>query len=263
VGFEVSVADWDSASVAWDGFDLAVVRSPWDYVGRRDELLAWAARVEAVTALANPAAVLEWNTDKRYLGVLAARGVPIVPTTFVGPGSSWTAPTGDVDVVVKPAISAGAADTSRHHDGASAAAHVTALVAAGRTAMVQPYVAAIDSTGETALVYLDGAFSHGLRKGSILAGDTTMVEGLYAEEDISARTPSAEEHALAERVLRATADELGLDTALLYARVDVVPGDDGEPLLLELEVTEPSLYVGHAPGAADRFAAAAARRCGL
>jgi hypothetical protein len=45
---------------------------------------------------------------------------------------------------------------------------------------------------------------------------------------------------------------------LLYARVDLLPGD--EPALLELELTEPSLFFAHAPGAAERFARAVLAR---
>ena len=44
----------------------------------------------------------------------------------------------------------------------------------------------------------------------------------------------------------------------LYAPVDLMRGDDGAPVLLELEVIEPRLYFAQAPGAAARLAAAVA-----
>jgi len=47
---------------------------------------------------------------------------------------------------------------------------------------------------------------------------------------------------------------------LLYARVDVIPGPDGEPVLVELELTEPSVFMEYAPSAAERFADAIAAR---
>ena len=79
-GLGAAWAVWDDASVDWAGARLVAVRSTWDYEHRREEFLAWARRVEEVTRLVNPAAVLEWNTDKRYLLDLAEAGLPVVPT---------------------------------------------------------------------------------------------------------------------------------------------------------------------------------------
>src|SRR5207253_9524476 len=120
----------------WSRFDLVVPRSAWDYAERRDEFLAWAARVPRVL---NPLIVLEWNTDKRlYLTELAEAGVPVVPTTFVEPGEPFAPP--DAPFVVKPSISAGGRSSARFEpaDGHAAAALVRRIHAGGRTAMVQP-----------------------------------------------------------------------------------------------------------------------------
>lgn len=253
---EVTV--WDDAAVPWQAFDLAIVRSTWDYAPRRDEFLRWADHVTTRTRLANAAPVLRWNTHKRYLAELAARGVPVVPTHWVEPGDSAAIPfTGDV--VAKPAVSAGARDTARHAAGdPSALAHVRQLQSAGRSVMVQPYLPRIDAEGETALVFLGGAYSHAFRKGAILDTRPRYVGGLFAHEDIRAREPSRAERDLAERALDAAPFPR---RELLYARVDVVPGADGQPLLLELEATEPSLYFALAPGSAARLAHAIVDRC--
>lgn len=259
-GFEVTVAVWDDPAVDWARFDLVVVRNTWDYPLRRDEFVAWA---RSVPALANPAEVIAWNTDKRYLRDLAAAGVPVVPTTWVAPGEAWSPPA-DGEWVVKPAVSIGSRDSGRYVLPAQrdlAAAHVARLQAAGRLAMVQPYVPSVDSYGETGLIYLGGAYSHAIRKGPLLSGPDPALQGdggsaLYVEEEITARTPTEAEQAVAEATLRA----LPFDPAqLLYARVDLLDTPDG-PTLIELELTEPSLFVGTAPGAPERFAAAVARR---
>ncbi len=253
-GVSADVTIWDDASVDWASYRLAVVRSTWDYALRRHEFLAWADGVAGSTRLFNPPDVLRWNTDKRYLRELEAASAPVVPTTWLEPGDAPRLPDGR-DVVIKPAVSAGALDTARygatHH--AAALAHANALLAAGRAVMVQPYVTAIDEAGETGLVYCRGEFSHAFGKAPILRSRVSLVDGLYAEERITPRTPSASEMALAERVLDAVP---GGSERLLYARVDVVPGEHGEPLLLELEVTEPSLFLHCGSGSADRFAAA-------
>ena len=251
---EAAPAVWDDPAVDWAAFDLVVVRNPWDYVGRRDEFLGWAA---TVPRLANPEPVLRWNTDKRYLADLDAAGLPVVPTVFAGPCDDLVVAVPSDGVVVKPSVSAGSLDTERHHDVRSALEHVARLQDAGRTAMLQPYLAGVDDAGETALLYLGGVFSHAIRKGPMLTGTPPDPSGLFVTEDIGAREPSAAERAVADRVMAEIGERFG---TLLYARVDLLPTSDDGPLLLELELTEPSLFLGHAPGAADRLAAAIAAR---
>jgi hypothetical protein len=256
-GIDVTVAAWDDPAVDWAAYDLVVLRAPWDYFVRRDEFVAWA---DTVPRLANPADVVRWNTDKRYLDDLSAAGVPTVPTDWVAPGQSWTPPARG-EYVIKPAVSAGSQDTGRY-DLADpghrelAAAHLRRLSDAGRLAMVQPYLTAVDTVGETALLHLAGPdglqLSHAIRKGPMLTGPDEA-DGLHKAEEISPREPTAEQAALARRILAAVP---GGAQRLLYARVDFIPGPDGAPVLVELELTEPSLFLGHADGAADRLAEA-------
>ena len=237
-------AVWDDESVDWSGFDLVVVRSTWDYPDRREQFLAWA---ESLQHVLNAAQVLRWNTDKRYLTTL---GLEAIPTVFLEPGTPFHAPS--APFVVKPAIGAGSIGAARYDaDDGSALEHVAGLHAAGKTVMVQPYLEAVDREGEIALLYTGGAFSHAVRKAPILATGAGPGAGLYVEERITTTEPSAEELELAEHALAAVPfprDEL------LYARVDLLPG----PVVLEVELTEPSLFLGYADGAAERFAAAIA-----
>jgi hypothetical protein len=124
--------------------------------------------------------------------------------------------------------------------------------------LVQPYVERVDDDGETALVYVDGRFSHAIRKGPILAGVPETVGGLFAAEQIDPRMPGERERAAAEAAL----DAVPFDRDdLLYARVDLLPGADGRPLLLEVELVEPSLFLRFDDGAADRLARAIAAHC--
>jgi len=256
LGISLEAVAWDDPGIDWSAFDLVVLRSTWDYIRRRDEFVAWA---RAVPRLANPADVVAWNTDKRYLRDLAAVGVPVIPTDWVGPADRWTPPDAG-EWVIKPAVSGGSLDTGRY-DATDpghrelAGAHVARLQAAGRWVMVQPYLPAVDSEGETALLFLGGAFSHAVRKGPLLVGpDHGQDEGLFRLEEMTGREPSAAQLALARQALAAVPGE----PALLYARVDLIPGPDGSPLLIELELTEPSLFLDHAAGAAQRLATAIA-----
>jgi hypothetical protein len=264
LGLHGEPAVWTDPRVDWSAYDLVVVRSTWDYHHRRDEFVAWAERVAEVSRLANPAPVVRWNTDKTYLRALAAAGLPVVPTEWLEPGDTFVVPAGEY--VVKPAVSAGSKDTNRYRSGDHdelAVAHVHALLAAGRTVMVQPYLEAVDSAGETALLYLGDELSHAIRKGPLLSPAMDPVAGAYAEEEIVPRDPAPAERSVAEQVLDALAGVAPHDRSdLLFARVDLVPGPDGRPVLLELELTEPSLFLVHDGSAgtvaAARFAAAIA-----
>ncbi|MFG3645148.1 RimK family alpha-L-glutamate ligase [Micromonospora sp. NPDC047762] len=258
-GVAVQAVVWDDPDVDWSSYNLVVLRSPWDYALRRDEFVSWAS---TVPTLVNPADVVRWNTDKRYLAELSAAGVPTVPTAWIMPGESWQPPAETGEYVLKPAVSAGSQDTGRydlsdpeHRD--LAAAHVRRLSEAGRVTMVQPYLRAVDTEGETALLFLAGpeglAFSHAIRKGPMLSGPDLGPDGLYKAEEITARTARPEQLAVAEQTL---ATVPGGTRQLLYARVDLIPGPDGEPVLVELELTEPSLFIGYADGAPERLATA-------
>ena len=258
-GAEADVADWDDAAVDWSRYDLAVLRSTWDYADRRAEFLAWAERASARTRLLNPLAVLRWNTDKHYLADLERAGIEIVPSTFVEPGAdadaaldAFLAGTEASEFVVKPAVGAGSRDAQRHArtDRARACAHVARLLDAGRSVLLQPYLDRVDEHGETALIHFDGQFSHAIRKGALLLRGEGPTDALFAPERIAPRAPSAAERALALRVLAAVPST----QALAYARVDLIHDADGTPRLLELELAEPSLFFAHGAGSARRFA---------
>jgi glutathione synthase/RimK-type ligase-like ATP-grasp enzyme len=250
---------WDDPSVRWEDVRLVVIRSTWDYAERRDAFLEWCAGVPRVL---NSVPVISWNTDKTYLRDLEAAGVPTVPTTWVGVDShagDFLLPEGHL--VVKPVISSGSQHTARYDPSGREAAriHVERLLTGGRAVMVQPYVTSVDADGETGMIYIDGAFSHAVRKGPLLQAPGVATDQLWALEDITPRSAAADERAVAE----ATLDALPWPReALLYARVDLVRGIDGAPLLLELELTEPSLFLGLEHGAAARLAEAIAVRVG-
>jgi len=268
-GLTGQVRAWDDPTVGWSRFDAAILRSPWDYVPRLGEFLAWSTHVSTQTRLINPLPIVRWNTDKHYLADLAARGVPIVPTAFVEPDmepmpalEAFLAAHGSAaEFVVKPSVGAGSKDALRYSRSQefAAANHLARLLDADRSAMLQPYLSSVDEHGETALMYFSGEFSHAIRKGPLLRLDEGPTNHLFAAEAIASRLPSQEERALADRAIAAARDALRLDEAPLYARVDLIRDDTGQPCLLELELCEPSLFFAHAPGSAERFAALLAK----
>jgi len=252
---------WDDERVDWESFDRVVVRSTWDYTDRREEFVAWAERVGP--RLENPAPLLRWNSDKRYLRELVAAGIPTVPTAFVEPGDPI--PPLEGEVVVKPVVSAGARDTGRFAPGAHPQARdlLERLAREGRTAMIQPYLERVEIEGETAIVLFRGEASHVLRKGAVLGPDE---EAPIREDELRAAAIMWEEDLVGpgeadteqRRVAALVVDWLRARFGRwpLYARVDLLPGPDGAPVLGELEAVEPNFYFATSPGAAERFAAA-------
>ncbi len=263
-GCSVQVAEWDDPGVDWAGFDVVLLRSAWDYAERISEFIAWVERTSRRTCLLNPPSIVRWNTDKHYLAQLARGGVAIVPSTFVEPGDDparaverFLEMHSQVELVVKPAVGAGSRDAERHlrTDPGAAIAHARRLLDDRRSVLLQPYLQRVDRDGETALMFFEGRFSHAIRKGPLLPPGGAATTGLFAAETITTRVPGDDEMRLAERIVAA----IPFDTPL-YARIDLIRDDQGAPCLLELELTEPSLFFAHAAGSAERFAAAVLRR---
>jgi hypothetical protein len=263
VGAHAHIVDWNDAGVDWSAFDIALLRSTWDYIDHLREFLVWVDATARQTTLLNSPQVVRWNTDKHYLAQLARAGVPVVPSAFIEPGEDAAsalqaflarhprAP----EFVVKPAVGAGSRDTQRHSrvQVESAIAQAQQLLTAERSVLLQPYFDSVDRDGETALMYFRGRFSHAIRKAALLPPGLTAspAVGLFAPERITPRNPGVDELQVAERVLSALPF-----APPLYARIDLIRDSNGAPTLLELELTEPSLFFAYANGAAERFTAA-------
>lgn len=250
-GVAAGVAAWDDPDVRW-GAALTVLRSTWDYHHRVGEFLSWIDGVAAASRLLNPAPVVRWNANKRYLSDLAARGAAVVPTTFVprGPRADLAGILASLrldDAVVKPVVSAGSFQTRRLRGGATEAeqAWFAALVAE-REMMIQPYVASVEDHGERSLVFVEGEATHAVRKSPRFAAE---------HEAVSEALPIAtDELELAHRILATVRADL------LYARVDLARDAAGNPMVMELELIEPSLFLDRCPAALERLAAAIAHR---
>jgi hypothetical protein len=256
VGAEFRV--WDDESVDWEAYDLVVVRSVWDYTTKLDTFLAWADAVGR-ERLRNTPELIRFNSDKRYLTQLDA---PTVPTTLLEPGDPL--PGYNTEIVIKPTISAGARDTGRFVPAAAqdAAALVARIHGTGRAALMQPYLPGVDIDGERAVVFFGGEISHVLHKRPVLRdpGVAPLATGAHSPAAIMLEpdlvvpgAASAEQLQLAHRVHAEIAARFGEP---LFARVDMVPGPDGAPVVIEIEAIEPMLYLNLIPRAPERFAAA-------
>ena len=253
----VVARSWDDPGVDWSSYDVVLISGTWDSVDRPDEYLRW---VRSVPAVVNPADVVAWNLDKRYLRDLEAAGLPIVPTIWVDPADRRPAlPEGDV--VVKPAGSAGGRSTAWYSAAAHdrARAHIESLPREGATVMVQSHVAGVASVGEVKSVYVDGVASHAARVGGLLDRDAgTMDQPWEKPVPVSAALPSAAERSVGDAVVADLSRRFG--RAPVYARVDLVLDAVGAPRILEVELIDPLLFLALDDGAADRLAAAVLSR---
>jgi hypothetical protein len=264
-GLEAAIVSWDEPGFDWSEPGLVVIRSTWDYSSRRDEFIEWTHLVG--DRLHNAPALVEWNSDKRYMADLAGAGLPVVETSFVGPGESWRPPEGQF--VVKPTVSAGGRDTGRFGPGSTDVAEglVARIQHSNRTAMVQPFQASVDTRGETALIYIDGVFSHALRKRAVLRPDEVApmrdngigaAEAMYDPGLVTGAEAGEAELALGADVLAEIGSRFGYTP--LFARVDMLGGEAEGPVLMELEAVEPNLYFDLNPDVVGRLAAAIAAR---
>lgn len=243
---------WDDQAVEWGAFDGCVLRSAWDYHLKRDAFVSWAERTADVVPMFNSAKIVTWNTDKRYLRWLSDLGIPTIPTY-------WASRCEVVDLegllcerrwheaVIKPTVGLGAINLVRVGRNQPDAQRQLDELLCANDVMIQPFVPSVERRGELSLIFVDGELSHAVRK-TPRVGDfrvQPMWGGSVAEAQPDARHLDAAQRALAT-----------LDSRLLYARVDLVDGPDGEPWVIELELVDPNLFFGEAPWAAERFAAA-------
>lgn len=249
-GMEVEGRDWANSNDLAE-FDLVLPLLVWGYPfapRQWDEAIDRWER-EGVR-LQNAGPVLRWNADKAYLGVLAGRGAPVVPTRYAerlteALMEQAAAAFGVERLVAKPRISSSGWQTIRWSSGASLAGGPKGA------AMIQPYLPEIETAGEVSLFYFSGRYSHAVSKRP--QPGEFRVQPEY-DGIIRAYHPSSDERDAAERILDAAGE------GLLYARVDLVRGLDGEPQLIELELIEPDLYLGYAADGGGAFAEAVKER---
>ncbi len=244
---------WTDHIEAADGLasaDLIMPLVAWGY--HRDHvrwMKACATWQAAGLPMMNPASVLAWNSDKSYLKRLGEAGLPVPPTVWSDQvtadqvADAFDALGAD-ELVIKPRVSGGGWQTTRLARG-------EALTEAPEgPALIQPFIAALETEGELSLLFFGGRFSHAVRKRP-RAGEFRIQQqfgGLYAPEP----DPDPVALELARRVLATVEEEL------LYARFDLARGADGQWLLMEAELIEPDFYLNHAPDGGQAFVAAVA-----
>jgi hypothetical protein len=255
--YRTQCAVWNDPGADWSKAGLCILRSTWDYYLHFDAFVSWLQQVSTTARLLNPIELAIWNTNKCvYLRELVDRGAPVVDTVFVARGT-------DVDLkaildkqgwqcgVIKPGIGAGTHNVQRiSNEPASISAgqrHLQAILATG-DALIQQYLSAVDTDGERALVFIDGTYSHTVSK---TAFQSLLPAGQAGEKPVVASPKDVEIASKVVALVRPTP---------LYARIDLIPDNEGHVKLLELELLEPSLFLSMDANAPVTFADAIEKR---
>lgn len=252
LGWDMEYVSWRASDVDWDRFDAVVIRTTWDYQRDCKGFLDVLETIErSRPRLENNLDLVRWGLDKKYLPDLEDRGIPIVPSLFLsefngdGIDSAFDVLATE-ELVIKPVLGANAEFTHRIRRGSDIEAYPDIMESlAGRDCIVQPFMADVLGEGEYSLIYLGGDYSHAILKNPA-PGDFRTQEEHGAK--LTRVDPPQQVCEFGNRAIAA------LDTKPLYARVDLVAGDNGNPVLMEFELVEPSLYLRMDPEAPERFA---------
>lgn len=257
-GYAVETIPWDREGVAWQDYELAIIRSTWDYQHHAEKFLATLAGIERVSRLENPLAIVEWNMRKTYVRDLESRDVAVLPTLWrdslrTGELEDAFDELGHDEAVIKPVMSGNAEGAFRlDRERILAQGAEIERYFAGRPLMLQAFQQAILSEGEYSLFYLNGEYSHCVLKVP-KPGDYRVQE----EHGGDIRAVPDPDHELLGAGAAAMA---AIGVPLLYARADFVRCDDGVFRVMELELVEPALYLRMDPAAPVRFADAIVAR---
>lgn len=238
---------WDNPSPRWSSLSMCVLRSTWNYTAHLGRFLEWGEHVSRESVLWNPMKVVRWNVHKRYLADLSRRGVATVPTVYISRGDVGTRLADIMDArgwrraVIKPEVSAASANTHviDRDDVSEVQETLFSELVSEREMMVQPYIESVEGHGERAVVWIDGEITHAVRKSPRFEDEEELVSDAVPVED--------DERTLALAALRCA------EGPLLYGRVDMVRDDAGVPMVMELELVEPSLFLVHSQRALERF----------
>ena len=250
-GISTQRVDWSDDQVDWTKADAAVVRTTWDYFNRFKTFDRWLDRVSQLIPFINTIELLRWNMDKHYLLDLEARGFPIVPSIFIEKGESRSlaeihTSSGWDEVILKPCVSGTARHTYRL-DSRNSAAHegILAELLQEESMMLQEFHDTILDRGEVSHMVMNGNYTHSVLKQS--KGDDFRIQANFGGT-IHKYTASDKEKSLAESVFASCTP------CPVYGRLDIMWNAAGEPMIGELEIIEPDLWMRMSPDSAEQFA---------
>lgn len=247
IGGRADIKRWDDPALHPEDYDAAIVRSCWDYHNRKKEFLQALKDISEKTKLFNPYEIIEWNSDKAYLAQL--------PEELKSIDSYYIHSENDVakvisrlpleweELVIKPSVSASGLDTYQVNRD-QALEFVNKILEIGKTAMIQPFIESVRTEGERSLVVIAGECKIIVRKFPKAGG---FLVHNHHEGRFELSEPTEKDKKKSDQIINALEKIHGIKP--LYMRVDLLGDED--PLILELELIEPGLFIQHIQGGAD------------
>jgi len=239
-GLNISKEIWNDEQVKWENYDLAILKSPWDYFDLIEDFYAWLKKIEDLNIkLLNPLEIVRWNADKHYLHDIENAGLNVTPSKFITKGDEVNLLQYFEDFktdqfIVKPAVSGGSKNTFR-----VTAANVDEIneklkiLVQLEDFILQPFIKEIEEIGELSFLFFNGQFSHTLLK-KAAKGDF-RVQATFGGT-VLPHQPNDELIKTAKKYVDQFAE------GCLYARVDGAMVNN-EFVLMELELIEPFLFL--------------------
>jgi glutathione synthase/RimK-type ligase-like ATP-grasp enzyme len=238
-GLTVEIAVWNDPNVDWKQYDVAIIKSPWDYHDHIDEFYRWLKATDAGgTRILNSPEKIVWNSNKKYLLKIAEAGLPVIPTQLIARGANpdWNSffDAWEINqIVVKPCVSAGAKNTIllKTNEVEEKSIELKELLS-NEDFLVQPYLKEVEQ-GEWSLIFLGGRFSHSVLK--VPKSGDFRVQQNHGGSSI---------HAIVDEsyISKAQAYVQNFAEQSLYVRVDGIIKEN-EFYLMELEMIEPYLFL--------------------
>jgi glutathione synthase/RimK-type ligase-like ATP-grasp enzyme len=239
-GLNITKEIWNNEQVKWKNYDLAILKSPWDYFDLIEDFYAWLKKIENLNIkLLNPLEIVRWNADKHYLHDIENAGLNVTLSKFITKGDEVNLLQYFEDFktdqfIVKPAVSGGSKNTFK-----VTAANVDEINEKLKTLVqledfiLQPFIKEIEEIGELSFLFFNGHFSHALLK-KAAKGDfrvqATFGGSVHPYQPDDELIKSAKKYA----------DQFA--EGCLYARVDGAMVNN-EFVLMELELIEPFLFL--------------------
>ncbi|AGT44600.1 ATP-grasp domain-containing protein [Treponema pedis] len=235
-GYLADITVWSDTSTDFSEYDLAIIRSCWDYDSRLTEFLRQMKKIENSSLLYNPLDIIEKNSDKRYLLDLQTTGIKITPTVTADNLNNISIPPEWKKVVIKPNVSASGKDTYRYSidEEEKIKAACSDIIEKGKLPLIQKYISSIETFGEHSSIVIDGKITLTVKKTPAKGG--FLIHKHFGGSSTSVQT-SEKEKSFIRNILSK------LESLPLYMRVDYLKDENDNFLLLELEQIEPHLYL--------------------
>ncbi|MCE7295642.1 hypothetical protein LZX39_04540 [Campylobacter coli] len=213
----------------------------WDYSLEYANFLHFLNELErAKISILNPSEILKMNADKSYLKILEEANLPIIDSIIFKQNEEF-----DLSLipfqkaVIKPLVGQSGYKVRFLEQKIPTKEEFL------HGALIQPFIESVEELGEFCFIFFGGKFNYAIHRQT---QKDWRANSNYGVKIAPLKNPSKAHIDLALKVLKALKS-----SNLLYARVDLLPQKNGNVLINEVELIEPSLYFDFHENALEIF----------